>query len=117
MKDKSRTKFEDVVRDLQDVYSYKDDHNDYSDYRLFITGHSLGGALATLTTVALAGCEIANSIPGIFPVTAITFASPRVGNRGFQNLHRVSAVLRLQQLIRSSFNCSKKLLEIFYTRV
>jgi triacylglycerol lipase len=44
---------------------------------LFITGHSLGGALATL-----AACDIASNRPGT-DVVVYTFGSPRVGDPKF----------------------------------
>jgi predicted lipase len=45
----------------------------YPDYKIFVTGHSLGGALATLFGYILAH-EIDNFI------TVVSFASPRIGN-------------------------------------
>jgi len=62
---------------------------EYPDYHLYTTGHSLGGALATLFAME-AG---ASKDPRIKkPVTCITFASPRVGNlsfgRVFKNLEK-----------------------------
>lgn len=47
---------------------------------LYITGHSLGGALATLMAAFLSN----GSWPG---VAVYTFGSPRVGNRGFAALY------------------------------
>lgn len=82
------TKFEDVIRDLEDVYNFKDDKYDYSEYKLYLTGHSLGGALASLLAVALAGHEVTKKRPAVLPVTAITFASPRVGGRVFKYVHK-----------------------------
>ena len=49
----------------------------YPDYELYITGHSLGAALATLY-----GYEISREITN--KVTIISFASPRVGNNPFR---------------------------------
>lgn len=46
---------------------------EHSDYELFITGHSLGGALCTLFGYLLSH-ELLNK------VTVVSFASPRVGN-------------------------------------
>lgn len=62
----------------------------YPNYTIQVTGHSLGGALATLLAFCLA-CELENIPQG--PITCISFASPRVGNgnfgRAFQELeHR-----------------------------
>jgi hypothetical protein len=84
------------------VYAFQNEDYDYSDYKLFITGHSLGGALATLTTVALVGCDLATTIPAILPITTITFASPRVGNGGFKMLHHVSDILH-KDVVKHSF--------------
>ena len=47
--------------------------DEYPDYKVFVTGHSLGGALATLFGYILAH-EIDNFI------TVVSFASPRIGN-------------------------------------
>ena len=80
------------MKDLEDVYAFKNEDYDYSDYKLFITGHSLGGALASLTSVALAGSDLVTNIPAILPITVISYASPRCGNGGFKKLHHVSDV-------------------------
>ena len=59
---------------------------EYPDYHLYTTGHSLGGALATLFEME-AG---ASKDPRIKkPVTCITFASPRVGNLSFGRVFKV----------------------------
>jgi len=59
---------------------------EYPDYRLYTTGHSLGAALATLFAME-AG---ASKDPRIRkPVTCITFASPRVGNLSFARTFKV----------------------------
>jgi predicted lipase len=57
------------------------------DFEVYVTGHSLGAALSTLC-----GFELAHEIEN--PVTVVSFASPRVGNRkwkaafdGKANLH------------------------------
>lgn len=47
-----------------------------SDYTLFVTGHSLGGALSTLCAVDLAKI-------GFGKISHYSFASPRVGNMSF----------------------------------
>lgn len=49
----------------------------YPDYSVYITGHSLGGALCTLFGYELS-CELQN------PITVVSFASPRVGNPAFR---------------------------------
>lgn len=48
-------------------------------YKLYVTGHSLGGALSSVVAFYLA-CD--DSIPS--PVTCINFAAPRVGDHGFR---------------------------------
>ena len=50
----------------------------YPDYSIYITGHSLGAALATLFGYLLAH-EMENKI------TVVSFASPRIGNDNWQN--------------------------------
>ena len=51
--------------------------SEHNDYELFITGHSLGGALCTLFGYLLSH-ELLNK------VTVVSFASPRVGNPEFR---------------------------------
>jgi hypothetical protein len=63
----------------------------HPDYKLYVTGHSLGGALATICSFLLA-CE-----PDITtPVTCVSYASPRVGDRNF--LDAVQVLEREQKL-------------------
>lgn len=50
---------------------------EHPDYKVFITGHSLGGALSTLF-----GYELSKIITET--ITVISFASPRVGNSYFR---------------------------------
>lgn len=57
------------------------------EFKLYVTGHSLGGGLASLFAYHLAklkerGDESAKHIPE--KITAITFASPVIGNKAFQ---------------------------------
>lgn len=56
----------------------KEGLSEHGDYELFITGHSLGGALCTLFGYLLS-CELLNK------VTVVSFASPRVGNEDWKN--------------------------------
>jgi hypothetical protein len=48
----------------------------YPSYTVVVTGHSLGAAMATLTTVDLMDS-------GVSPIRMFTFGSPRVGNTAF----------------------------------
>lgn len=63
---------------------------DFSDTEINVTGHSLGGALATIATLDLVATDLgfkevkANTIPKIkSPINLYTFASPRVGDNLF----------------------------------
>ena len=53
---------------------------EHPDYEVFVTGHSLGAALATLC-----GFEFAHNL-GESKVTVVSFASPRVGNQKFKDV-------------------------------
>jgi predicted lipase len=55
----------------------------FPDYDIFVTGHSLGGALSTLF-----GYELSRDIPELMKkITVVSFASPRVGNLAFRKSH------------------------------
>ena len=51
--------------------------NKHKDFNIFITGHSLGGALSTLY-----GYELSRQLSN--KITVVSFASPRVGNTSFK---------------------------------
>ncbi|KAK6932134.1 Fungal lipase-like domain [Dillenia turbinata] len=79
-----------VMKELKKlVSSYKGKGEQVS---LTITGHSLGGALALLNAH-----EAATTFSNDVPVSAITFAGPRVGNIAFRDkLHKIGVkVLRV----------------------
>ena len=61
---------------LDDIKPYVEDG-----YKIYVTGHSLGGALSSLLAFKLAGSD-KEWIPK--PVTCISFASPFVGSSGFR---------------------------------
>ena len=87
IKGKDDTKFDEIIDILEEIYAYKDENGrDYSDYELFITGHSLGGGLTQLLAFALAGLKDSklSFLPKDKPITAITYASPEAGNKKFQ---------------------------------
>ena len=75
------SKFEQIVDILREIRTKKDPNgNGYKDYGIFVTGHSLGGALTQLLSFALAGSTITrDELPK--PVIAITYGSPRVGSK------------------------------------
>ena len=52
---------------------------EYPDYVIYVTGHSLGAALSTLF-----GFELSHEIDK--QITVVSFASPRVGNNVFRNV-------------------------------
>lgn len=62
--------------------SFKDGEKDTaSKWHVYVTGHSLGGALATLLALELSSSQMAKS--GRINVTMYNFGSPRVGNKRF----------------------------------
>jgi len=80
--DGNQSQYENIVAILKELYA----NPDYKNYNLVISGHSLGGALAQLSSFLLAGSEDLAFIPS--PVEAITYASPVIGNHHFFNAYR-----------------------------
>ncbi|KAF8015921.1 hypothetical protein BT93_H1458 [Corymbia citriodora subsp. variegata] len=54
-------------------------------WHVYVTGHSLGGALATLLALELSSSQLVKH--GAIYVTMYNFGSPRVGNRRFAELY------------------------------
>ncbi|XP_065862927.1 uncharacterized protein [Euphorbia lathyris] len=54
-------------------------------WRVFVTGHSLGGALATLLALELSSSQLSKC--GAISVTMYNFGSPRLGNRKFAEVY------------------------------
>ncbi|XP_044967140.1 uncharacterized protein LOC123427213 isoform X1 [Hordeum vulgare subsp. vulgare] len=54
-------------------------------WHVYVTGHSLGGALATLLALELSSSQMAKN--GVIFVTVYNFGSPRVGNRRFADVY------------------------------
>ena len=77
-------KYTEIVTKLKPIFE------ENPDYRLYVTGHSLGAALAVLFAVEAAG-STKHSIPK--PVTCINFASPKVGNVNFRSCFQVRTLL------------------------
>eukprot|EP01018_Ginkgo_biloba_P019851 Gb_29405 [translate_table: standard] len=56
-----------------------------STWHIYVTGHSLGGALATLLALELSSSQMAQC--GCIIVTMYNFGSPRVGNKRFAEVY------------------------------
>lgn len=70
---------------------------------IFITGHSLGGALASLFTL-----DLAVSLPDV-GITSITFASPRVGTSNWQTVYNQTYNLQDKTIrVRNSYDLVPK---------
>ncbi|XP_059632271.1 uncharacterized protein LOC132274922 isoform X2 [Cornus florida] len=54
-------------------------------WHVYVTGHSLGGALATLLALELSSSQLAKR--GAISVTMYNFGSPRVGNKKFAEVY------------------------------
>lgn len=80
-----KSKYDQICALLKELYTYKGKGRDYSDYTLYVTGHSLGGALSQLFAFMIAASDAAKSfLPPNKPVIAVTYASPEVGNKGYE---------------------------------
>jgi hypothetical protein len=84
-------KFNEIMKHVSELF---EDSERQATYRLYATGHSLGGALATLFSFYAAASDD-YSIPK--PVTCVSVASPRVGEGMFQ---RVFTSLEKQGMLR-----------------
>jgi len=86
------------VENLKEVLAKKENER----FELFITGHSLGGALAQLLSYELAAYgEIGEKDPFPLPIRVVSFASPRVGNKkgfaqAYQALEKAGRVRHLR---------------------
>ncbi|XP_076882944.1 uncharacterized protein LOC143531556 isoform X2 [Bidens hawaiensis] len=66
-------------------YQEEDADQQVSEWHVFVTGHSLGGALATLLALELTSSQLAKR--GAISVTMYNFGSPRVGNKKFAEVY------------------------------
>ncbi|CAH2079347.1 unnamed protein product [Thlaspi arvense] len=75
-----------IISLLKMAIGYIDDVADGEDkWHVYVTGHSLGGALATLLAIELASSQLAKR--GAITVTMYNFGSPRVGNKKFAEVY------------------------------
>ena len=71
----SQSRLERIIREVNNL------QKQYSDHRLYVTGHSLGGALGLIAALELAAQF---GKPGQ-PVTFVGIANPRAGTEGFRD--------------------------------
>mmetsp|Transcript_10271 Transcript_10271/g.12997 ORF Transcript_10271/g.12997 Transcript_10271/m.12997 type:complete len:424 (-) Transcript_10271:815-2086(-) len=84
------TKFDQICVDVKALLAK------HQDYKLYVTGHSLGGALSTIAAFYLA-CD--ETMPQ--PVSNISFASPRVGDKEFLNATQYLEKTKQMRILRS----------------
>ncbi|KAK2993356.1 hypothetical protein RJ640_007623 [Escallonia rubra] len=71
---------------IKQAIGYIDDGADsLSKWHIYVTGHSLGGALATLLALELSSSQFSKR--GAVSVTMYNFGSPRVGNKNFAEVY------------------------------
>ncbi|MCD7469626.1 hypothetical protein HAX54_008768 [Datura stramonium] len=71
---------------VKKAIGYRDDDLDPPNkWHVYVTGHSLGGALATLLALELSSSQLAKR--GAICVTMYNFGSPRVGNKKFAEVY------------------------------
>ncbi|KAL2463233.1 triglyceride lipase [Forsythia ovata] len=71
---------------IKQAVGYRDDSVELlPKWHIYVTGHSLGGALATLLALELSSSQLAKN--GAISVTMYNFGSPRVGNRRFAEVY------------------------------
>lgn len=73
------SKYHQILDILQQLYAKPM----YKNFELYLSGHSLGGSLSQLMAFTLAGRIDMDGLP-IKRVIAISYASPRVGNKRYQ---------------------------------
>ncbi|EFH46637.1 lipase class 3 family protein [Arabidopsis lyrata subsp. lyrata] len=75
-----------IISLLKMAIGYIDDVAECEDkWHVYVTGHSLGGALATLLALELSSSQLAKR--GAITVTMYNFGSPRVGNKQFAEIY------------------------------
>lgn len=75
-----------IISLIKHAIGYIDDHGESPlKWHVYVTGHSLGGALATLLALELSSSQLAKR--GAISVTMYNFGSPRVGNKRFAEVY------------------------------
>jgi hypothetical protein len=93
------TKIQIVIQQLREM------KEKYPDDPIFITGHSLGGALSLIAALAVAADPVLSKLPedappDMVPVTVIAVANPKPGDRDFCN-----AILYLERTKKLTCCC------------
>ncbi|XP_057547410.1 uncharacterized protein LOC130825969 isoform X2 [Amaranthus tricolor] len=81
--DSVRTRIMSLIKKAIDFID--DAEQSHPKWQIYCTGHSLGGALATLLALELSSTQLAKS--GAISVTMYNFGSPRVGNKRFAQVY------------------------------
>eukprot|EP00977_Amphora_coffeiformis_P019483 scaffold7295_cov167-Amphora_coffeaeformis.AAC.5 len=78
--DGGECKYDEILKIVHEVFAVGTRREEY---KLYVTGHSLGGALACLFAFEVAASDDSGTVPS--PVTCVSVASPRVGDEAFQS--------------------------------
>ncbi|KAK7393270.1 hypothetical protein VNO78_21821 [Psophocarpus tetragonolobus] len=75
-----------IISLIRHAIGYVDDHSEsFHKWHVYVTGHSLGGALATLLALELSSNQLVKR--GAISITMYNFGSPRVGNKRFAEVY------------------------------
>lgn len=81
-----RTKYDRIVAALKDVYNNDLPKDERDGYKVVVSGHSLGGALANLLSFTLSVREGDGDCPLFRYIRAVTFAAPVVGDSNYDKV-------------------------------